>query len=78
MPRSLRFCYDWLQNTAEGLGAHYGEQKPSTSLIAETRENLRTVGLDAIFRQGLHEFLTAFVARNNRLTETLAADYNFG
>ena len=78
MPRSLRFCYDWLQDTIEGLSRHYGERLPSADLVAETRQMLQTVELDAIFRGGLHEFLTGFVGRNDRLTETLSADYNFG
>jgi hypothetical protein len=39
---------------------------------------LRTIDLDVIFRQGLHEFLTGFVVRNGHLTEQLSADYNFG
>jgi uncharacterized alpha-E superfamily protein len=78
MPRSLRFCYDWLQNAIDGLSVHCGERLPSAELVTETREMLRAGSMETIFRDGLHEFLTAFVARNNRLTDTLSADYNFG
>jgi uncharacterized alpha-E superfamily protein len=78
MPRSLRFCYDWLQTAIDGLSIHYDERLSAADQIAETRGMLRTVSMDTIFRQGLHEFLEAFIARNNRLTETLSADYNFG
>ena len=79
MPRSLRFCYDWLENTIDGLSQHYGERLPSADLVAETRDMLmHRRSMETIFRQGLHEFLTGFVARNNRLTDTLRADYNFG
>jgi uncharacterized alpha-E superfamily protein len=78
MPRSLRFCYDWLENMMEGLSEQYGERLPSAELIVETRGMLQTVTLDAIFRQGLHEFLTGFIGRNNRVTEMLSADYHFG
>jgi uncharacterized alpha-E superfamily protein len=78
MPRSLRFCYDRLQNTIDGLSQHYGERLPSAGQIGETLGLLTTISLDTIFREGLHEFLTGFVARNNRLTDTIAADYNFG
>jgi uncharacterized alpha-E superfamily protein len=77
MPRSLRFCYERLRDTIEGLSMQYGERPPSAVRIAETRTMLATLGLDSIFRQGLHEFLTEFVDRNNRLTETLSVDYNF-
>ncbi len=78
MPRSLRFCYDWLENTMEGLSEHYGERLPSAELIAETSDMLQTVTLDTIFRQGLHEFLTAFIGRNNRVTEMLSGRLHFG
>lgn len=78
MPRSLRFCYDWLQTAIDGLCRHYGERHASAALIADTREMLRAITLDDIFRQGLHEFLTDFVARNNELMPALSADYHFG
>jgi uncharacterized alpha-E superfamily protein len=78
MPRSLRFSYDWLQAAAEGLTALYGSRQPSADLIAETRNILMTMNMDTIFQAGLHEFLTGFIARNSRLTDALAADYNFG
>jgi uncharacterized alpha-E superfamily protein len=78
MPRSLRFCYDWLEDTITGLSRHYGERASSAELVEDTRAMLTSIRMDVIFRQGLHEFLTDFVARNNRLTETLSADYNFG
>jgi hypothetical protein len=34
--------------------------------------------MDTIFQQGLHEFLTGFIRRNNQLTDTLSVDYHFG
>jgi len=33
--------------------------------------------MDAIFQSGLHEFLTEFIDRNNRLTQALSESYNF-
>ncbi len=78
MPRSLRFCYDWLSAAIEGLCVLYDRRPPSADLVAETRNMLMTMSMDTIFQAGLHEFLTGFVARNNRLTAALSADYNFG
>ncbi|MYZ47482.1 alpha-E domain-containing protein [Propylenella binzhouense] len=78
MPRSLRFCYDWLSTSVEGLATHYGERSPSADVIAETRAMLRDSDMQAIFRQGLHEFLCEFVARNNQVTAALSRDYHFG
>jgi uncharacterized alpha-E superfamily protein len=78
MPRSLRFCYDRMQDTLSGLCAHYGARHESADLVEETRQMLRNASMDRVFRQGLHEFLTGFIARNHRVTEALSADYNFG
>ena len=33
--------------------------------------------MDRIFPHGLHEFLTEFIARNNRISEALSESYNF-
>ena len=33
--------------------------------------------METIFAHGLHEFLTEFIARNNKVTEALAESYNF-
>ncbi len=78
MPRSLRFSYDWLQAAADGLSKLYGERQSSADLIEETRGILMTMNMDTIFQAGLHEFLTGFISRNSRVTDLLAADYNFG
>jgi uncharacterized alpha-E superfamily protein len=78
MPRSLRFCYDWLSAATEGLCALYGRRPPSADMIAETRTLLMTTNMDTIFQSGLHEFLTGFIAGNNRLTRAISRDYNFG
>ena len=78
MPRSLRFCYDWLQAAVDGLGALYGERGRASDMVAETRNLLMTASMETIFQDGLHEFLTAFISRNNRLTAAISTDYHFG
>jgi uncharacterized alpha-E superfamily protein len=78
MPRSLRFCYDWLDLSIAGLNDHYGSRTAAADLVAETRDSLRRGRIEDIFEEGLHEFLSAFVARNDRLTRLMAQDYQFG
>ena len=79
MPRSLRFCYDWLQHAIDGP-LHALRQ--AAALRRSDRGDARHADDDRTWtrssRQGLHEFLTGFIARNNRLTDALSADYNFG
>ena len=45
--------------------------------MAEVTAMLEGNNMDRIFAYGLHEFLTEFIARNNRITETLSESYNF-
>ena len=49
----------------------------STFVVAETTAMLEGNGMDRIFAYGLHEFLTEFIAKNNKVTEALAESYNF-
>lgn len=78
MPRSLRFCYDWLDLSMAGLCDHYGARTAAADLVAETRDSLRNARIGDIFDAGLHEFLSAFVVRNDRLTRLIAQNYHFG
>jgi uncharacterized alpha-E superfamily protein len=77
MPRSLMFCLDWINRTIGMLETIYGKQTPSHDAVAEVTKMLEGNNMDRIFAYGLHEFLTEFIARNNRVSETLGESYNF-
>ncbi len=77
MPRSLTYCYDWLGDSMEELSEFYGEKLPSHELATGTYRRLREQTMPHVFRIGLHEFLTDFIARNNALSDQLSTDYNF-
>lgn len=78
MPRSLTHCYGWLNDSLEGLEQLYGERAATASDIARaTFDCLRGGDMNAIFAEGLHEFLSSFINLNNMLTNALHADYNF-
>ncbi len=77
MPRSLRFCYDWLNELATGLCDFYGSGGEAKSGIEAMRGYLKTMDMNAIFQMGLHEFLVEFRVKNNALTDAISADYNF-
>jgi uncharacterized alpha-E superfamily protein len=77
MPRSLRFCYDWIERSLNGVCEIYGEEQPSLETARATRQHLRDANMDDIFRNGLHEFLSSFISRNNGLTAEISTDYNF-
>jgi len=77
MPRSLSHCYDWIAGTAEDLAQFYGSREPSLDLAAHLSRDLSDKRMREIYRQGLHEFLTDFIGRNNQFASQLSEDYNF-
>lgn len=77
MPRSLIFSVGWINRTLDMLGEIYGGQGKGHEAAADLTAMLEGNSMDRIFADGLHEFLTEFIARNNKVTEALAESYNF-
>ena len=61
----------------EAIEEIYGGQDKAHEAAAEVTAMLEGNSMDRIFAYGLHEFLTEFIARNNKVTEALAESYNF-
>ena len=73
MPRSLRSCCDLTVATLDRL---VGERRLECGrLAAEIHAGLRFGRIEAIFHDGLHEFLDDFVLRNNRLGRQIQRDF---
>ena len=77
MPRSLAFCFSHITRTLDMLAETYGKRLPCHDAAEEVNGMLVGNNMDNIFQDGLHEFLTEFISRNNRLTEVLSESYNF-
>lgn len=77
MPRSLRFSCDWVNRATAGLSAATGAGARANADAAALLATLERADMGAIFRNGLHEFLTEFLTRNNAVSAAIAADYNF-
>lgn len=77
MPRSLMFCVDWINRSLEMLAEIYGTETEGHKAAAGVTAMLEGNSVDRIFDEGLHEFLTEFIAKNNRMTEALSESYNF-
>lgn len=77
MPRSLSFCYDMIKDSMDGLADLYDERPDCHDLAREMTEELRGRNIDDIFRSGLHEFLTKFIAKNNQLAAEISNAYHF-
>jgi uncharacterized alpha-E superfamily protein len=77
MPRSLRACYNEIDNTLDDLSSLYGEQTPCVDTARSTLSLLEKGDIDTIFQSGLHEFLLEFIARNNRVAHEISEAYHF-
>ncbi len=77
IPRSLAACYDEILRHLDLLASHTGRRGPAHRMASACHARLAGGNIDAIFGQGLHEFLTQFIADNNKLGEAIADQYLF-
>jgi uncharacterized alpha-E superfamily protein len=77
MPRSLYFSLGWINRTLDMLEEIYGGKGKGHDAAAEVTAMLEGNSMDRIFAYGLHEFLTEFIFKNNKVSEALAESYNF-
>ncbi|QKV19315.1 alpha-E domain-containing protein [Oricola thermophila] len=77
LPRSLVFCYTKITDNLGYLAEDYGERHPCHEAADGIFRRLRENSVDAIFDQGLHEFLKEFIRDNNALGLQIERDYRF-
>ncbi len=76
-PRSLAFCYASMRDNLAVLARLHGHEGLSHELMREADQQLTDQGIDQIFESGLHQFLTAFIARNQAVASAIADQYRF-
>jgi len=74
-PRSLISSYSALHEYLDKLADAYGRQGPAQRLARSTMAKLANTDKDKLFQSGLHEFLTEFIAENNRLGDAIIQQY---
>ncbi|WP_179400877.1 alpha-E domain-containing protein [Burkholderia guangdongensis] len=77
MPRSLRYSYGRLVSSLDHLAKDYGVTHPCHETATSIHQMLADNTVERIFKNGLHEFLTDFITRNNGLGAEIAQAYNF-
>ncbi len=75
VPRSLLSCLVGLTEYLERLSDMYGERKECLRMAKALHADLAYQPAEDIFQRGLHEFLTDFIQRNNRLGRQIQRDY---
>jgi uncharacterized alpha-E superfamily protein len=76
-PRSLAFCYSSMRDNLAALARIHGHEGHAHEMMREADQQLTGRSIDEIFEGGLHEFLTAFIARNRAVAGALAEQYRF-
>lgn len=75
--RSLSYCMEKTTEHLNRLARLYAQRHDAHEICASIYSELTDNSIDAIFQDGLHEFLTRFIARNNWLSAQIARDYYF-
>ena len=76
-PRSLAFCYAELSSNLAYLAREYGFETEAHAIQRSSQERLAGLTIEAIFEQGLHQFIGEFLACNYRLAQQIQRDYRF-
>ncbi len=75
LPRSLAACYKSVVDCLDSLGTAYGTQGKAQRQARTIHTALENGTIEQVFQTGLHEFLTGFIADNNRLGAAIVEQY---
>jgi uncharacterized alpha-E superfamily protein len=75
MPRSLASCYAHLVEHLDNIARVYGRQGPAQRHARSVRTRFQNSRMEEVFQQGLHEFISEFIADNNRLGAMISEQY---
>ena len=66
-----------LRTELAALSRLHGREGRSSALMREADAQMAGRTIDDIFEEGLHQFLLAFMARNNAIAQAISTDYRF-
>ncbi len=76
-PRSLAFCYSSIKRFLDDIARQYGETGAPQQVAAEMVERLDAIGIEELFQQGLHEFISEAITTTRRLSMEISKAYHF-
>lgn len=76
-PRSLAYCAEKITEHLNRLARLYAERHDSHEICASISAELSNNEAESVIENGLHEFLTRFIGRNNWLSAQIGRDYHF-
>jgi uncharacterized alpha-E superfamily protein len=77
MPRSLAFSYRMIGESLNFLADDHGMRHSCHQTYEDTASKLNRLAIHDVMNEGLHEFLSDFIRRNNALGNEIARDYRF-
>jgi uncharacterized alpha-E superfamily protein len=77
MPRSLRFCYKSICENLSHIDADYGSSQPCHDRAKDMLEQLKSMEIQSIMDNGLHEFLSDFILANGEVAAGISTAYRF-
>ncbi|WP_298970219.1 alpha-E domain-containing protein [uncultured Roseobacter sp.] len=77
LPRSLAFCVKQTTENLRYLEQEYETRHPCHDLAEKLGRRLKTLDIDTVFDQGLHEMVTEFIRDNNVLGSQVEKDFRF-
>ncbi len=77
MPRGLRFSISKIRSNLDMLENSYTDRHPCHDSSERLHRQLQSGRVEDIFENGLHEFLTQFLADVGQLGQEIEADYRF-
>lgn len=77
MPRSLAFCASQISENLDYLSSDYGAQSKSRNMAQELNARIKNRDINAIFDEGLHEYLEAMLRDIGELAFQIEEDYRF-
>jgi uncharacterized alpha-E superfamily protein len=78
LPRSLASCYTAITRNLDELAQAYGRQGEAQRQARAMRARFQNARIEEIFQNGLHEFITAFIADNVKLGAAISEQYLSG
>lgn len=77
MPRSLAFCYRKIDDNLGYLESEYNERVTASQMVDDLCAELIDQPIEAIFENGLHEYLLRFITANSELAAQIESDFRF-
>ncbi len=76
-PRSVSYCYRSIKRFLDDLAELYGERSSPQAVAGEMVERLDRTGIEELFQNGLHEFVSDAIATTRRLSNEISRAYHF-